>query len=119
MHEPARGSNQSKLFAAAARRYARSGARSVAERREPVTHERCEWRRATVLRDTTFAALQKFPGSSGSKYIPAKRLLRIVRSHWGIENQLHWVLDVVFNEASHHGSNEQMIGAKEQVPHAG
>ena len=21
-----------------------------------------------------------------------------VRSHWGIENQLHWVLDVAFNE---------------------
>ena len=115
--------NQSKLFAAAARRYACSGARSVAERREPVTHDRCEWRRATVLRDTTFATAQKFPGVVAlaritsrrrvlssraeppqvryfllSKYIPAKRLLRIVRSHWGIENQLHWVLDVVFNE---------------------
>ena len=115
--------NQSKLFAAAARRYARSGARSVAERREPATHDRCEWRRATVLRDTTFAAVQKFPGVVAlaritsrrrvlgacaappqvryfllSKYIPAKQLLRIVRSHWGIENQLHWVLDVVFNE---------------------
>jgi predicted transposase YbfD/YdcC len=33
-----------------------------------------------------------------SKYIPAKRLLQIVRSHWGIENRLHWVLDVVFGE---------------------
>jgi hypothetical protein len=33
-----------------------------------------------------------------SKYIPANRLLRIVRPHCGIENQLHWVLDVVFNE---------------------
>lgn len=22
----------------------------------------------------------------------------IVRSHWGVENQVHWVLDVVFNE---------------------
>ena len=100
--------NQSKLFAAAARRYARSGARSVAERREPATHDRCEWRRATVLRDTTFAAVQKFPGVVAlaritsrrrvlgacaeppqvryfllSKYIPAKQLLRIVRSHWG------------------------------------
>ena len=21
-----------------------------------------------------------------------------MRSHWGVENQLHWVLDVVFNE---------------------
>jgi predicted transposase YbfD/YdcC len=33
-----------------------------------------------------------------SKYIPANRLLRIVRSHCGIENQLHWVLDVIFDE---------------------
>ena len=34
--------NQSKLFAAAARRYARSGARSVAVQREPATHDRCD-----------------------------------------------------------------------------
>ena len=33
-----------------------------------------------------------------SKYLPAKRLLATVRSHWGIENRLHWVLDVVFDE---------------------
>jgi predicted transposase YbfD/YdcC len=33
-----------------------------------------------------------------SKYIAAKRLLHVVRSHWSIENQLHWVLDVVFDE---------------------
>lgn len=25
-------------------------------------------------------------------------LLAVVRAHWGIENQLHWVLDVVFDE---------------------
>jgi predicted transposase YbfD/YdcC len=25
-------------------------------------------------------------------------LLQIVRSHWAIENQLHWVLDVTFDE---------------------
>jgi hypothetical protein len=25
-------------------------------------------------------------------------VLRTVRLHWGIENQLHWVLDVVFAE---------------------
>jgi predicted transposase YbfD/YdcC len=30
--------------------------------------------------------------------MPAKQLLQTVRSHWGIENRLHWVLDVVFNE---------------------
>ena len=28
----------------------------------------------------------------------ARRLARIIRSHWGIENSLHWVLDVAFNE---------------------
>jgi predicted transposase YbfD/YdcC len=28
----------------------------------------------------------------------AKRLAGIVRSHWGIENSLHWVLDIAFNE---------------------
>ena len=65
--------NQSKLFAAAARRYARSGARSVAERREPATHDRCEWRRATVLRDTSFAAVQKFPGVVALARITSRR----------------------------------------------
>jgi predicted transposase YbfD/YdcC len=28
----------------------------------------------------------------------AKRVLEAVRSHWGIENQLHWVLDMAFRE---------------------
>lgn len=28
----------------------------------------------------------------------AERALHAARSHWGIENQLHWVLDVVFKE---------------------
>lgn len=28
----------------------------------------------------------------------AKETLRAVRGHWGIENQLHWVLDVAFRE---------------------
>ena len=33
-------------------------------------------------------------GGSGA----AKRVLRAVRSHWGIENRFHWVLDVVYGE---------------------
>ena len=28
----------------------------------------------------------------------AEQMLAYVRAHWGIENSLHWVLDVTFNE---------------------
>jgi predicted transposase YbfD/YdcC len=115
--------NQSKLYAAVARRFARGGARSVARQIESATHDRHESRRATVIRDASVAAENRFPGVVAlaritsrrrrlgaradppavryyllSKYLPAKRLLATVRSHWSIENQLHWVLDVVFDE---------------------
>jgi len=33
-----------------------------------------------------------------SKYISARRFAETVRNHWGIENQLHWQLDVTFQE---------------------
>jgi predicted transposase YbfD/YdcC len=115
--------NQKKLFDAVARRFARAGKRSVAKRVEPSTHDRREARRAVVIRDTSVGIANRFPGVAAlaritsrrrphgaradkpvtryyllSKYIAAKRLLQIVRSHWGIENRLHWVLDVVFDE---------------------
>jgi predicted transposase YbfD/YdcC len=118
--------NQGKLFAAVARCFGRAGTRSSAERLEPSTHDRREWRRATVMRNTTLAISHDFPGIAAvaritsrrrlrgtraekpfiryyllSKYIPAKELLGIVRAHWAIENQLHWVLDVVFDEDAH------------------
>jgi predicted transposase YbfD/YdcC len=115
--------NQSKLFAAVARCFARAGTRSSAERLEPCTHDRREWRRATVIRNTALTVTQNFPGIAAvgritsrrrlhgaragkpiiryyllSRYIAAKKLLQVVRSHWAIENQLHWVLDAVFDE---------------------
>ncbi len=30
--------------------------------------------------------------------VPAKKIGHAIRSHWGIENSCHWVLDVTFNE---------------------
>jgi predicted transposase YbfD/YdcC len=34
----------------------------------------------------------------GSRPDPAERHLAVIRSHWGIENELHWCLDVAFGE---------------------
>jgi predicted transposase YbfD/YdcC len=115
--------NRSKLFAAAEQHFKRSGDRSVADKIEPSTHDRRETRSATVMRVSGFVDEANFPGIKAigritsrrrgvgkaadpvvvryfllSKYVSAKRLLEIVRSHWSIENQLHWVLDVVMNE---------------------
>jgi len=39
--------------------------------------------------------LSSLPGGGPGS---AKKLLRAVRGHWGIENRLHWTLDVVFGE---------------------
>ena len=33
-----------------------------------------------------------------SSKLHARTFARVVRGHWGIENQLHWVLDVVFHD---------------------
>lgn len=33
-----------------------------------------------------------------SKYVAARRFAAAVRDHWGIENRLHWQLDVTFQE---------------------
>jgi len=36
-----------------------------------------------------------------SRVLSASMLLQSVRDHWKVENQLHWVLDVVFGEDAH------------------
>jgi predicted transposase YbfD/YdcC len=33
-----------------------------------------------------------------SKYLSGRRFAQAVRGHWGIENSLHWQLDVTFVE---------------------
>lgn len=115
--------NQSALWAAAAGVVRQAQTRSVAEKLDPSTHDRREQRRAVVVRNSTLADRHDFPGIVAvaritsrrrlkgkpadkplvryfllSKYFAAKRLLQVVRSHWSIENQLHWLLDVAFDE---------------------
>jgi len=115
--------NRGRLFTAVTQQFGRSGKRSVAEQIDRSTHDRSEVRRATIMRNTSLAGLYDFPAAAAvgritsrrrrrgqradapvvrhyllSKYISPKRLLHVTRSHWGIENQLHWVLDVHFAE---------------------
>jgi predicted transposase YbfD/YdcC len=115
--------NRGPLFRAVKQQFARSGKRSVAEQIDHSAHDRRETRRATIMRNTSLASVRRFPGVVAlgrvtlrrrlrrnradppvvryyllSKYISPKRLLQITRSHWAIENQLHWVLDVHFAE---------------------
>jgi predicted transposase YbfD/YdcC len=84
-------------------------------------HGRKEARRATVIPAPGLGERHGFPGlcaigrieawreSEGrceesvrlyllSRAMSADELLATVRQHWGIENQLHWVLDVVLGE---------------------
>jgi len=115
--------NRGPLFKAVVGQFARSGKRSAVKMVEPSTHDRREARRATIMRNTGLAAVHGFPGVVAigrvtsrrqlqgkradppvvryyllSKSMSAKRLLQVTRSHWAIENQLHWVLDVHFDE---------------------
>lgn len=36
--------------------------------------------------------------------LDGEKFAHAVRSHWGVENQLHWVLDVVFGEDQSHAA---------------
>jgi predicted transposase YbfD/YdcC len=115
--------NRGRLFKAVEQQFARSGKRSIVEQIELSSHDRREMRRATIMRNTSLANTYGFPGVAAvgritsrrrprggradppfvryyllSKYMSPKRFLSIARSHWGIENQLHWVLDVNFAE---------------------
>lgn len=85
-------------------------------------HGRIETRRAEVLYDIDWLAeAHAWPGLAAvgritahreidgkttsatryyllSKPFPAERFAALARGHWGIENQLHWVLDMVMDE---------------------
>lgn len=70
----------------------------------PISHS-AEWPKlATVvmvevertIRDRTSVERRYF--ISSKKRLPAKVALSTVRAHWGIENRLHWILDLAFRE---------------------
>jgi len=51
---------------------------------------------AKVERDGKTTTARRFYLSSAP--LDAKLFARAVRAHWGIENRLHWVMDVVFHD---------------------
>jgi predicted transposase YbfD/YdcC len=52
--------------------------------------ERSRESNGNISQETTYFLL--------SAPLPAERFAAVVRAHWGIENSLHWVLDVTMNE---------------------
>jgi predicted transposase YbfD/YdcC len=114
--------NQSALFADAQELLAPLVGQPQAEEAVAGSHGRDERRQAAVVAAPSLADKHNFPGIAAvarvelqrringkddkpivryfllsTRWMPAQ-LLAITRSHWGIENQLHWVLDVVFDE---------------------
>jgi predicted transposase YbfD/YdcC len=114
--------NQSALFADAKDLLETVAAREQAEPEVAKGHGREEQRAAVVVPAEALATKHGFPGLAAlarvefrrridghdekplvryfalsQPFLPA-RVLAISRTHWSIENQLHWVLDVVFDE---------------------
>ena len=115
-------SNRGQLFKAvkALLDTARKPAR--ASQRTTIAHGRAERRQAIVVPAPQLAKQYGFPAIAAigridswlandskaakhtvryflaSRLLSAKSLLEAVRAHWGIENNLHWVLDVLFDE---------------------
>jgi predicted transposase YbfD/YdcC len=110
--------NRPKLLAQAKALLAAAERPDTAIARSAAAHDRSECRRAVVVA----AANLDFPGVAAvgqvvterrvggrleppvvrwfllSQPLAATRLIEVARTHWTIENQLHWVLDVAFEE---------------------
>jgi predicted transposase YbfD/YdcC len=114
--------NQPLLLAEAQAAFARAGTSlSIFETRE-ASHGRQERRSAAVVGVNQMQTPYGFPGLAAvgrieaerttangkitletryvvlSKRLTPAKMLEVVRTHWTVENQLHWTLDVVFNE---------------------
>jgi predicted transposase YbfD/YdcC len=114
--------NRSKLFKAAGALVDAARKPSRALQRSARAHGRSERRQAVVVPTAELGPAHGFPdlvaigrvdswrGTDASpakpkvrffllsRMLSASQLLKVARSHWGIENNLHWVLDVLFAE---------------------
>jgi len=110
--------NRPKLLAAAKCCIDAAAAPSLDQQPTVRSHGRFERRRIRVVRASHLAGQLGFPGLRAfacietwrgtkklprnprlkffvlSRFVSAKRLRRIARAHWGIENNLHWCLEV-------------------------
>jgi predicted transposase YbfD/YdcC len=115
-------SNRGKLFKAVGALLDKARRPARASQRRTIAHGRIERRQAIIVPAPELAKQYGFPGiaavgridcwrTDGSKatkhtaryfltsrLLPARKLLEVVRVHWSIENNLHWVLDVLFDE---------------------
>lgn len=115
-------SNRGRLFTAVKALFDAARRPSRASQPETTAHGRSEQRQAVVLAAPRLAQDYNFPGIAAvgridswrseigkpakhtiryfltSRRLSARKLLTVVRTHWDIENRLHWVLDVVFSE---------------------
>ena len=114
--------NNGPLYAAAQQAFAQAGTTVPSYACEERGHGRSECRQASVLPVRHLAQPAALPGLKAigrvvcrrttaagktseethyvalSRLLPPAKMLAIKRAHWSIENQLHWPLDVVFDE---------------------
>ena len=114
--------NRSKLYRLAEALVAKGRGASRARQSPTKAHGRIERRLAVVVPAGELATVSGFPDLKAigritswrriagktskpkvryfliSRKLTAKQLLAIARAHWGIENNLHWTLDVTFGE---------------------
>ena len=114
--------NHGPLFAAAEAGFAAAGDDLAVFETRDRAHGRSEWRRASILPVARLPGCPAFPGLKAigrieaertgtngkraasvryivlSRQLSPARLATVIRTHWSIENHLHWTLDVVFHE---------------------